>query len=129
MGDERMQRYEGGIYWHAIRLGDRPALIQVRSSGTTNDPELEVESQQQGSLSPNNKREIKGLVGRLFNLSLDLMPFYEAVKHDRNMAKITGRLCGLRSPSTATVFEALIDLGYRAANLSQSLLDHAEANN
>jgi len=44
-GDERIQKYEGGVYRHAIRLGDRPALIQVFSSGTTNDPELEVEIQ------------------------------------------------------------------------------------
>ncbi len=104
-----MQRFEGGIYSHVFRLRDRPALIRVRSSGTTNDPQLEVEIQQQSSISPKNKREIEALVGRLFNLSLDLMSFYKAVRHDHNMAKITDRLWGLRSPSTATVFEALID--------------------
>ncbi|MCJ7444415.1 MAG: hypothetical protein MUO26_07795 [Methanotrichaceae archaeon] len=108
-GNERMQRYESGIYWHAIRLGDRPALIQVRSSGTTNDPELDVEIYKQSAISLNDKRETKELVGKLFNLRLNLMPFYEAVKHDRIMAQIIERLWGLRSPSTATVFEALID--------------------
>ena len=93
-GDERMQRYEGGIYWHAIRLGDRPALIQVSSSGTKNDPELKVEIQQQGFISSKNRREIKALVDKLFNLSIDLMPFYEAVKHDRYMSRITDLLWG-----------------------------------
>ena len=46
---------------------------------------------------------------RLFNLNLDLLPFYEAVKSDRIMLQITRRLWGLHSPSTATVFEALVD--------------------
>ena len=97
-GDDRMLKYEGGIYRHAIRLGDRPALIQVSPSGTTNDPELEVEIQQQDSISSNDNRKIKAFVGRLFNLNLDLMPFYEAMKHDRNMAKITDRCGVLRVP-------------------------------
>jgi hypothetical protein len=57
-GDERMQKCEGGIYWHAIWLGDRPVLFQVKSTGTTNNPELKVEIQQYGSISPKNKREI-----------------------------------------------------------------------
>jgi DNA-3-methyladenine glycosylase II len=73
------------------------------------DSWLDVKIGQQGAISLNDKRETKALVGRLFNLKLDLMPFYEFVKHDRIMAQITKRLWGLRSPSTATVFEALID--------------------
>ncbi len=110
-GDERIQRYEDGIYWHAVRLENQPALIQVRSTGTTKDPEIRVEIEQQGTstISRDAKREAMALVERVFNLGLDLMPFYEAVKHDRIMAQITKRLWGLKSPSTATVFEALID--------------------
>jgi len=104
-----MQKYESGIYWHAIWLRDRPALIQVSSSGTTNDPQLDVEIGQQGPISLSDKRDIKALVDRLFNLGLDLIPFYEAVKTDRIMAQITERLWGIRSPSTATIFEALIN--------------------
>jgi DNA-3-methyladenine glycosylase II len=105
----RMQMYKEGIYLHAIRLGDRPALIEVRSSGTVKDPELDVEIKKYDAVSLNDKRETEALVYRLFNLKLDLIPFYEAAKHDRIMAQITQRLWGLRSPSTATVFEALID--------------------
>jgi DNA-3-methyladenine glycosylase II len=104
-----MQRYEDGIYWHAVRLENQPALIQVRSTGMTKDPEILVEIEQQGTISLDAKRETTALVERVFNLELDLMPFYEAVKHDRIMAQITKRLWGLKSPSTATVFEALID--------------------
>ncbi len=49
------------------------------------------------------------IVGRLFNLDLNLMPFYEAVKGDEVMSALTVCLRGLRSPTTQTVFEALID--------------------
>jgi len=104
-----MQKYESGIYWHAIWLKDHSALIQVSSSGSTNDPQLDVEIGQLGAISLSDKREIETLVNRFFNLRLDLMPFYEAVKTDRIMAQITERLWGIKSPSTATVFEALIN--------------------
>ncbi len=56
-----------------------------------------------------DRSDIEALVTRLFNLNLDLLPFYEAVKSDRIMLQITRRLWGLHSPSTATVFEALVD--------------------
>jgi DNA-3-methyladenine glycosylase II len=42
-------------------------------------------------------------------LDLDLNPFYETVKDDQVMAAVTHRLWGLKSPTTPTVFEALVD--------------------
>jgi DNA-3-methyladenine glycosylase II len=45
----------------------------------------------------------------LFNLGLDLKPFYKHVKRDAVMLRLTRRLWGLKSPTTATVFEALVD--------------------
>ena len=60
-------------------------------------------------LSGDDVRMAGEIVRALFNMNLDLLPFYEAVKGDRVMAKITQRLRGLRNPSTATVFEALVD--------------------
>jgi DNA-3-methyladenine glycosylase II len=51
----------------------------------------------------------KKIVRALFNMNLDLLNFYEIVKADKVMTKITQLLRGLRNPSTATVFEALVD--------------------
>jgi DNA-3-methyladenine glycosylase II len=45
----------------------------------------------------------------MFNLDLDVSRFYDRVKNDPTMGKLTHRLFGLRSPTTQTVFEALID--------------------
>jgi DNA-3-methyladenine glycosylase II len=108
-GDRRIQRYEDGAYWHVIRLTDRPALIKLHSSGTTNDPELNIEIEPLGAVSLKHEREVRAIVGRLFNFRLDLLSFYDAVKRDRIMAQIAEHLWGLKSPSTATIFEALID--------------------
>ena len=42
-------------------------------------------------------------------MNFDLAPFYEQVKTDKVMACLTQKLKGLKSPTTQTVFEALID--------------------
>ena len=60
-------------------------------------------------LSVDDVRIAGEIVRVLFNMNLDLLPFYETVKGDRVMTKITKLLRGLRNPSTTTVFEALVD--------------------
>jgi DNA-3-methyladenine glycosylase II len=107
-GDWRIRRYEAGRYWQVVRLEKRLALATVRSLGTVDEPMLSVD------LEPTRTSEADGMVAdalirRIFNLDLNLQPFYEAVKGDRVMSQLTRALCGLRSPSTPSVFEALID--------------------
>jgi DNA-3-methyladenine glycosylase II len=48
-------------------------------------------------------------VTSLFNLDLDLSLFTKAVRDDPVMSALAARLRGLKSPRTATVFEALTD--------------------
>ena len=45
----------------------------------------------------------------MFNINEDLSPFYQAMEKDRIMASLTSRLRGVKSPTTPTVFEALVD--------------------
>jgi DNA-3-methyladenine glycosylase II len=104
-GDGRIQRYEDGVFSLTVRLSDAPALIRVSSQGKVAHPRLLVLVEPEDG----DAADIDVLVTRLFNLNLDLLPFYEAVKSDRIMLQITRRLWGLHSPSTATVFEALVD--------------------
>jgi len=116
-GDERFPVYEGGTYRQAVSLGKRLALIKVRSLQTVDDPLLSVEvvpadgapDDLDRILSSEDAKAAKSIVTRLFNLDLDLLSFYDAVKGDPILAELSLRLRGLRSPSTATVFEALID--------------------
>ncbi len=108
-GDPHVRRYENGAFWQAVRLKERLALLRVHSLGTVEEPELILEISPEEKKSNKDWKAVESLVIRLFNLDLDLLPFYEAVRGDGTMAKLTSRLSGLKSPSTATVFEALID--------------------
>lgn len=112
-GDGRIQRYEDGVFSQTVRLSGVPALIRVTSQGTVDHPRLLVQVEPGDAFTEEgreeNRSDIEALVTKLFNLNLDLLPFYEAVKRDRIMMQITRRLWGLHSPSTATVFEALVD--------------------
>ncbi len=108
-GDWRIRRYEAGAFWQVVRQNERLALVTVRSLGTVDEPALSVDIEPDEGLSVADKAAAGVLVCTIFNLGLDLHPFYEAVKGDRVMSQITKRLLGLRSPSTTSVFEALID--------------------
>ncbi len=108
-GDWGIRRYEAGAYWQVVRLNERLVLATVRSIGTVEEPVLSVDLETGEGLSGADKMIAEAIVRMIFNLNLDLQPFYEAVKGDRVMSQITRRLRGLRSPSTTSVFEALID--------------------
>jgi DNA-3-methyladenine glycosylase II len=108
-GDERIQRYEGGTYRQVIRLNGKLVLFSLRSTGTVDEPVLCVNLMPDEDLSGDDVRMAKKIVRALFNMNLDLLNFYEIVKADKVMTKITQLLRGLRNPSTATVFEALVD--------------------
>jgi len=108
-GDGRIQKYEGGIYSQAIRLGERLAHIKVRSLGTTDAPLLSADLESDKAFSSRDVLLAESSIQRIFNLDLNLLPFYAAAKGDRIMVRLTHLLRGLKCPSTATAFEALID--------------------
>ncbi len=106
--DEPTGGYGDGKFMQVLRTGDRLFLVTISSSGTIEEPELLVEIEPNGAVSSNNKRSIGEAVSSMFNLSLDLQPFYEYVRKDKVMAILTRALRGLKSPNTPTVFEALV---------------------
>lgn len=108
-GDECIQRYESGSFWQVIRPNGKLVLVSMRSTGTVDGPEISVNVLPDEDLSVDDVRKSGEIVRSLFNMNLDLLPFYEKVLGDRVMTKITQRLRGLRNPTTATVFEALVD--------------------
>jgi len=106
-GDGQIRKYEDGKYWQVVRVNSKLILITIRSSGVVNRPELTVD------LKPNevtdaDKRMVREIVSTLFNLKFDLNQFYRDAKADRTLYALTEKLRGLKSPSTLTVFEALI---------------------
>jgi DNA-3-methyladenine glycosylase II len=108
-GDERVRSYNEGVFRQVIRVHGQLVLLCISSKGTIDDPQLKVDLRSETGLTGPDRERAKKIVARLFNLDLDPTPFYEAVENDETMRKVTQILRGLRSPSTQTVFEALVD--------------------
>lgn len=108
-GDKQIGKYENGKYWQVIRVKNKLILITISSSGTADETKLLVNLKSNEKVSNNDKKIAEEIIVSLFNLKFDLKPFYEHVKKDKIMAELTQKLRGLKSPTTPTVFEALIN--------------------
>jgi DNA-3-methyladenine glycosylase II len=108
-GDSQIRKYEKGRFWQVISVGSKLLLAIVTSTGLVDDPELLVKLESCEKISKSDKERAEEIICTLFNLNFDLKPFYEQSKTDSVMAHLTRKLRGLKSPTTPTVFEALID--------------------
>jgi DNA-3-methyladenine glycosylase II len=106
-GDGRIGVYEAGTYRQAVMLGPAAVLVELRSLGSVEEPLLSARIEPDKDVSK-GAAELEGLIRRLFNLDLDLAPFFQVTKADRVLSYLQKSLRGLRSPSTATAFQALI---------------------
>ena len=97
------------MFWQVIRINGKRILVTVKATGTVNKPEVSAELKADKKITAEDKKKAEASVKSLFTLDLDLNPFYETVKDDEIMADLTRELCGLKSPTTPTVFEALVD--------------------
>ena len=108
-GDPQVRTYADGKFWQVLRVDSRLVLVIVSASGTVEHPELFVELQSKAELSHGDVARIEATIASLFTVPLDLTAFYEDVQADAVLAALTERLRGLKSPTTPTVFEALVD--------------------
>jgi len=108
-GDPQIRTYENGKYWQVVRAHNTLMLITISSSGTVDNPELLVELQSSAEISNNDKKITEEMISSLFNLTFDLTAFYDEVRNDPILSTLTQQLRGLKSPTTPTVFEALVD--------------------
>jgi DNA-3-methyladenine glycosylase II len=108
-GDKQIRSFENGRFWQVIRVNGKLVLAVVESIGTVDEPKLTVELKSDSAITEEDKKTAENTVKALFSLDLDLNPFYETVKDDKIMARLTRELWGLKNPTTPTVFEALVD--------------------
>jgi DNA-3-methyladenine glycosylase II len=108
-GDKQIRSFENGRFWQVIRANGKLVLAVVESTGTVDEPKLTVELKSDSVITEEDKKTAENTVKALFSLDLDLNPFYETVKDDKIMARLTRELWGLKNPTTPTVFEALVD--------------------
>ena len=107
--DHQIRTYENGRYWQVLRVNNKLMLVTITSSGTKGNPEIIVELKSNEPISTKDKNLLEEIISSLFNLKFDLTAFYDEVKTDKVMSTLTHRFRGLRSPTTPTVFEALVD--------------------
>jgi DNA-3-methyladenine glycosylase II len=84
-------------------------LITAASSGNIDKPQLSIELSSSEEITYNDRKLVEEFIVSIFNLDFDLEQFYESLKNDKLMPTVARRLRGLRSPTTQTVFESLID--------------------
>ena len=108
-GDGQIRSYENGKVTQLIRVNNKLSHVTVESRGTVDKPELQMHLKANEKLSETEKKKASEAISNLFNLNLDLSQFYEEVKQDPTMTTITQKLYGLRSTTTQTVYEALVD--------------------
>jgi DNA-3-methyladenine glycosylase II len=108
-GDPQIRTYEQGIFRQVLVIGGTAMLAEVFSRGTTNEPELYLSLYPENALAGNGNREAGNLVSSMFNIHEDLSLFYEAMREDAVMTSLISQLRGVKSPTTPTVFEALVD--------------------
>ena len=106
-GDPQINRYEDNKFWQVIRTNKKLILILVESTGTVEEPELSVTLKSDKKISEEDVKSAENIIISMFNLNFDLKEFYEFMKSDPVMSKLTQQLRGLNSRTTSTVFEAL----------------------
>ena len=108
-GDPQIRTYREGVFSQVLDLNNQLVLVKVTSAGTTEQPKIDVELQSNNPITESIKEKTAEAVKFIFNLEFDLCSFYEEVKGDNTMARLVKQLCGLKNPTTPTVFESLVD--------------------
>jgi DNA-3-methyladenine glycosylase II len=108
-GDRQIRKYDQNRFWQIIRINGKLILATVESEGTVDEPKLFAELKSDKALTQDDAERAEEALSVLFSLNFDLTPFYEETKADNTISSITQRLWGLKSPTTHTAFEALID--------------------
>ena len=107
-GDMQIRTYYKGKFWQVVRIANELVCIVITSIGTIDKPKLLVEVRVDTEILNEHLKKVRETVINLFNLDLDLTQFYKEVNSDDIMSKLIEQLRGLKSPTTQTVFEALI---------------------
>jgi DNA-3-methyladenine glycosylase II len=108
-GDPQVRTYEGGIFRQVLDIQGTLVLIEVSSRGTVDMPKLCFTIHPEDDISSSMRTVTGILISSMLNINEDLTPFYHAMQEDPVMSSLIQLLRGVKSPTTPTVFEALVD--------------------
>ena len=107
--DPQIAQYDGSKYRQVLRVGNKLLLATVASKGSVDAPQLCLTFASNRAITKRDVTAAHTIISSVFNVQLDVSPFYGAIRNDPIMADLTSELRGLKNPATATVFEALFD--------------------
>jgi DNA-3-methyladenine glycosylase II len=83
-----------------------PLLMRARSTGTIEEPRIEVEII--GHLDPEDERLLQNQLENMFTARMDVHSFYGRMNEDPTMSAVVQRLYGLRLFTDADLFECMV---------------------
>ncbi len=108
-GDKQIRTYTNGQFTQVLKLNGKLTMVKLASTGIVEQPKITVELKSNSPIALQERQKAEEAVKFIFNLGFDLSAFYSEVKNDQTMYQITQQLYGLKNPTTATVYEALVD--------------------
>ncbi|MGN7470748.1 DNA-3-methyladenine glycosylase family protein [Brevibacillus sp. SAFN-007a] len=118
---------ENSLLRRVFRVGTRPVLTRIQFVGDLENPSLKIETS--AALSATEQRELERTIRHVFSADLDLLPIYEQMGEEPELAVLVERFRGLRLMHDSDLFQAMVKtiIGQQinltfAANLTQRLL-------
>jgi DNA-3-methyladenine glycosylase II len=108
-GDPQIRCFENNLFHQAMEIEKIPVMFEVESAGTPDNPVLRCTLFSDRTIPQDIMILARDRIISIFNTGDDLLPFYRAMEHDEVMRPLSRKLRGLKSSTTLTVFEALID--------------------
>lgn len=101
--------WERGAYGRVLSLSRGPVLIEVRSHGTVDSPDLRL-SIHAGDASPGTRAEAGATVRRMLGLDIDPAPLERGVNAHSSIRTACSALRGMRPPRFASLFETFASI-------------------
>ena len=108
-GDPQIRIYRDGVLSLVAKLNDQLVLMKISSKGSVASPRIGVELKSNKPITLQDSQRAQETTKFILNLDFDLGSFYEQINKDPVMREIARQLCGLKNPTTPTVFESLVD--------------------
>ncbi|WP_242772597.1 DNA-3-methyladenine glycosylase family protein [Brevibacillus parabrevis] len=118
---------ENNLLRRVFRVGSRPVLTSLQFVGSIDQPVLQVGTT--AALSAEERSELVRTIRHVFCADLNLLPIYEQMQEEAELAVLVKRFRGLRLMHDSDLFQSMVKtiIGQQinltfAANLTQRLL-------
>ncbi|HEY7816776.1 MAG TPA: hypothetical protein VIG29_01050 [Vicinamibacteria bacterium] len=108
--EERVDRFEAGIYRRLLFLRGRPLFLRVKQAGPPTRAKLVIEITGDYARSLEAKALASAVLDRVLGASMDVLPFYRRFRADPLVGPWIGRHLGLRVTGRLNTWETLLQI-------------------